>query len=266
MMTTRSNLMQSLKPVVRAFGQAADFTQRDLMAQLHPLSRTEKRGGYVQRSIQCDELGLYTIVRLESDPKSSWVRGYRRALMQAGYRERGRLPDKISMERWLGNRRDLARELRFLDELQRDDGPLDVPRRAPRAHVPRSRRRTARTWRGLFQTILDARLALESCAISFHRMGVLRGDAATVVEVRAVALSDADQKLRVVVLVDLSSTSAIARWGRRSLEARGYERSPYTTSYCATRVFDDAARAVAECKQLFAVLVEAPSLLDSLAR
>ena len=252
MKTRRPSLIRSLEPMLSAFHNLRGFEQRDLMATLGPLPQSAGSDGNMLRAIQCEEDGSYALVRLEGSPKATWVRRYKRMLLNAGYRVRARLPDEIAMVRWILDKGDLVQELRFLARLGGGKG-VPLPRRAPRQRTQRGRR-SPREWLALFETIRDARLGLDSCATSFRRMGPLSGDKETSVEVRAVAIRDAGRKLGVHLLVSLSAATPVVESVLTDLEARGYKRSSYRDTYCAIRAFYSVPRAAHESQRVFATL------------
>jgi hypothetical protein len=256
MTSQQLSLISVFAPVLLAYRSAKGFEQRDLMATLRPLPRSSNGRGDLLRAIQVEENGMYFLLRLRDSREKDWVRKCRQLLWHAGYREKGRVPDEIAMTRWLFDRRDLQRELSFFSSLEDSEDMSALPRRAPRQSARRSRRRNLRDWMSIVETIRESQLKLDSCAISFHRKGLLRGGGGVSFEVRAVALRNVGRSLAIHLLVSLFSKSSFASRTMRALEAAGYERSAYSRVFCATRAFHVTRQAVRESERVFAALAE----------
>jgi hypothetical protein len=247
---THQDPMQALVRATSAFQRVRGFEQRYLMATLRPVVLPTSPRGEILRAIQCEERGTYALVRLYGARERDWVSRYRRALTNAGYSEKSSPPgdNEVALTRWVSGRHALVREMGLLAQLKED---RELPRR-PKAPKPtRRRRRSVREWGALFRTIQDAQLPIELCAVTFSRYGKFYGERKGTYVVTAVAVHDVGHRPSIHILVSVSGVSVVATKVMRVLEARGYARSKYSSSYCVAKTVRPVPLAVRECERVF---------------
>jgi hypothetical protein len=226
------------------------------MATLRPLMLATSPRGELLRAIQCEERGTYALVRLYGAREVDWVSRYRRALLGAGYSEKLPRPgdDEVALTRWISGRRALTREMDLLVHLKQEQA---LPRRPKTPRPTRRRRRSAREWKTLVQTIHEAQLPIALCTVSFSREGALPGTRKGTISVTGVAVHDVGHRPSVHIMVNVSRMSAAATKVMRALEASGYARSKYSRSYCVTQTVRPVRVAVRECERVFLMFAQA---------
>lgn len=260
-MASKTNVLVSLGPAIDALAAAEGFRQRDMMATVVHKTRTvqERAKAQAMLAIQCDPERTFALVRLEAPPRAPWVRRYERLLARAGFRERERFRDELSMDRSIIDNGDLGRELEVLNQiLHLEESNRLLPIRKPRPILVRKRRRSEREWSSTLAVMRAALIRWDCCMASFYRQGHLRGDPGVAIEVRPCANEDLGQPANVHLLVTLAtnekSASKPARRAMQALARGGYERSRYSQTYCGFMNFSDPVKAASESQRVFAML------------
>ncbi len=246
----RALAITALVPALAAFHRVRGFELRYLMATLRPLMLPTSPRGEILRAIQCEERGTYALVRLYGARELDWVSRYRRALINAGYSEKGARAgdDEVALIRWISGRRALMREMAILAQLKQEQ---ELPRRPKTSKPTRRRRRSLREWSALIRAIQEAQLPIELCTASFSRHGALPGVRRGTVDVTGVAIQDVGHRPSIHIMVSVSRMSVTATKVMRALEASGYARSRYSRSYCVTKTVRPVPLAVRECERVF---------------
>ena len=257
--STSRRLFQQLQRVLTVFRDTEGFSQRDLMATCSP-EEDEAMPDRVAllRAIQCSSDAMYALLRLEAVDGAFSLDIHAKSFANAGYVEEHRSKDEIAMTRPLRTRRDLSEELDFFARLGGWPPALSARKRKHRAKTTLARKRSVSQWQAIFDTVRQAHTPWDSAAISFHRVGRFNEDHSIDIEVRATAICDLGDPMKVVVLVG-SMASPLPDSARRSLETYGRSSGGHVVSSFArgggSLVETDALSAARKCTAICEALM-----------